>query len=486
MTVYKKLYKNYAYSSIYQILILILPLILTPFLTRVLGADGIGQYSYTRSIVTYFILFGTLGSNMYAQREIAYVSGNRHQRSRIFQEILLIRCLLLNISLIVYLLGEVRNGRYPLLFLIQSMDIIAAMVDITWYFQGMENFRKITLRNTILKLFSAVFILAVIRKPSDLWLYVFIYTVSNLLGQIWLWKDAIHTLDRIPFRDLQIHCHWKNILMLFIPQVAIQIYLVIDKTMIQILTNDSLENGYYELAQTIQRAGVILTTAFGSVTASRIALLKSKSGNEEIRKLITQSYEIVCLIGVPIAMGLGAIARNLIPWFMGDGYMPVAQLLIMLCPLIVIIGFSNISGIQYMIPMGLQSRMTASTLSGMAVNVVLNLLWIPDHKAKGAAAASVIAECAVAFIQLISIREVPDKKVLLKSFALAVFSGCIMVILIKIAEAHWLEAASFQHTLLLTIGGGILYFTLQFLLGNRLLKAAATHLISIYRKRSDS
>lgn len=482
----KKLLQNYAYSSIYQILILILPLLLTPFLTRTLGADGIGQYSYTRSVVAYFVLFGTAGSNMYAQREIAYVSDDRAERSCVFWEVLMVRCLLLGCSLILYFLLEVRSGRYPLLFLIQSMDIISAMADITWYFQGLEDFGRITLRNAILKISSAVLILIAVRGPSDLWLYVSIYAIGNLLGQLWLWKDISSTVSMLPFRQLHPLRHRKGILQLFVPQVAIQIYLVIDKTMIQLLTDDSAENGYYELAQTIQRACVTLTTAFGAATAARVALLKDKSRHEEIRHLVTQSYEIVCLIGVPVAMGIGAISHNLVPWFMGDGYGPVARLLVLLCPLIVIIGFSNISGIQYMVPMGLQRSMTISTLSGMAVNVLLNLLWIPAHKAQGAAAASVAAECSVALMQMLCIRKVPMKRTLLKSLIQAMLSGSVMVILIKMTEYKWLETSSFFHTSLLIMEGIIIYLTMQSLLRNRLLKRIGAYILSYMTGKAHS
>ena len=163
----KALYKNYILNSIYQILILVIPLFLTPFITRVLGAENIGQYSFTRSVVTYFVLFGTVGSNMYAQREIAYVSNDQQKRSLTFWEVLAIRCILLGVSLIVYFYLAVYRGKYPLLFLIQSLDILAAMLDITWYFQGRENFRAITFRNTIVKIASTVLIITTVHVPED-------------------------------------------------------------------------------------------------------------------------------------------------------------------------------------------------------------------------------------------------------------------------------------------------------------------------------
>lgn len=147
----KRLLKNYIYNSVYQLIILLIPLLLTPFLTRVIGADGIGKYSYTRSVVTYFILFGTVGSNLYAQREIAIVEDNIRKRSILFWEILTFRIVMLCISLFFYLVTEVRYSEYAILFSIQSIDIIAAMADIAWYFQGREQFDKIVVRNVIVK-----------------------------------------------------------------------------------------------------------------------------------------------------------------------------------------------------------------------------------------------------------------------------------------------------------------------------------------------
>lgn len=465
----KALYKNYILNSIYQILILVIPLFLTPFITRVLGAENIGQYSFTRSVVTYFVLFGTVGSNMYAQREIAYVSNDQQKRSLTFWEVLAIRCILLGVSLIVYFYLAVYKGKYPLLFLIQSLDILAAMLDITWYFQGTENFRAITFRNTIVKIASTVLIITTVHVPEDLWKYVLIYSGGSLLGQLWMWKDLTRNISKVSIHQLCLNRHIKGIAQLFIPQVAIQVYLVIDKTMIELLTDDSAQTGYYELAQTIQRTGVTIVTAFGTVAASRIAALKSNNDSKAISRLLTQSYELVCLTAVPIALGISAIAHNFIPWFLGDGYTPVIRLLILLCPLIIIIGFSNISGIQYMVPMGLQNQMTASTLIGAVVNVVLNSVWISQYGATGAAVASVISECVVMLIQGFFIRNVIIKADIIKSFCQAILSGSIMVVMVKLTEMTWLQEATFMNTLILIVEGCMVYLCLQLIFRNRIL-----------------
>lgn len=423
----KKLNANYIYNSIYQLFTLLLPIILTPFITRTIGAGGIGQYSYTRSIVTYFVLFGTVGSNLYAQREIAYSQADQHKKSAVFWEIFLLRCILLTISIVIYLPLAIYMKQYAVLLLIQAMDILAAYVDITWYFQGVENFKRITTRNIIVKLLTVTAILLLIRSPSDLHLYVGIYSVGNFVGQAILWRDLRREIQGVPLKALQLQKHLKGILQLFIPQISIQIYLLIDKTMIEVITGDSAETGYYELAQTIQRACVAVVTAYGTAAAARVAALKSRTQSREIKDLLTQSHELICLFAFPISFGIMAIAHNLIPWFMGTDYGRVADLLMILCPLVVIIGFSNISGMQYLVPMGMQNRMSVCSALGAIINVLCNLYAIPRYGAFGAAAASILAELAVLICQGLFLRNMVDKRRILLSLLQALVSSGIML-----------------------------------------------------------
>lgn len=465
----RKLNVNYIYNSIYQLFTLLLPLILTPFITRTIGAGGIGQYSYTRSIVAYFVLFGTVGSNLYAQREIAYTQTDMQKKSRVFWEIFLLRCALLTVSVAAYLFCSVCMEHYTVLLLIQTMDILAACVDVTWYFQGVENFRKITVRNIIVKLLTMSAILLFIRSPEDLYLYVGIYSVGNFIGQALLWADIRREIQRIPLKNLQIARHLKDILQLFIPQISIQIYLLIDKTMIEMITGDSSETGYYELAQTIQRACIAVVTAYGAAAASRVAALKSQDKPQEIRDLLTQSHELICLLAFPIAFGIMAIAHNLIPWFMGADYGRVADLLVILCPLVIVIGFSNISGMQYLVPMGMQNRMSVCSAMGAITNVLFNIYAIPRYGALGAAAASVLAELAVLICQGFFLWNMIDKKKVLLSLLQALTGSGIMLFGLKTTERYLLHEATLAHTIILTIEGIMIYGAVQILLKNRLI-----------------
>ncbi|MBQ2802451.1 MAG: flippase [Lachnospiraceae bacterium] len=453
----KRLYENYAYNTIYQLVMLLQPVILTPFLTRVIGAEGIGQYTYTHSVVTYFILLGTMGSNLYAQREIAYVAKDKQKRSRAFWEILLIRCIMLAISLFIYAIAEISLGRYPVLFAVQSIAIVAAGVDITWYFQGQEQFGKIARRNLLVKLIDAVVILLVVKDAEDLWKYALITVVSNLLGQLWLWKDIRKEIAAPKVERLFFPQHLKGMVHLFLPQIATQIYLLLDKTMIEIVTNNSAETGYYELAQLIQRAGVTLITAFGTVTASRIAGLKAEGEEEEIKNVLAKSWEIVSYLGVPVALGIAAVASNLIPWFMGAGYDRVSELLILFGPFILIIGMSHISGIQYMVPMGMQDKLTFSNVAGAVINVVMNSILILKYGAQGAAIASVTTEAVVLVIQYWYIRKVILKSRVCAALLQSLTCGVIMVFVVEAAEKYWFTEARIVNTILLVGMGAVAY-----------------------------
>ena len=138
----KNIAKNYLYNLGYQILALILPLITTPYLSRVLGAENIGIYSYTLSITTYFILFGSLGVSMYGQREIAFVQDDLKKRSCTFFEIFIMKCITLSISLWLFYLSFCLDGQYHLYYRILILEIIANIVDISWYFKGWRNLKK--------------------------------------------------------------------------------------------------------------------------------------------------------------------------------------------------------------------------------------------------------------------------------------------------------------------------------------------------------
>ena len=172
--------KNYIYNLSYQILILILPLVTTPYISRVLGAENIGIYSYTLSISAFFILFGSLGIALYGKREIAYLQKDKKNYSKAFWEILILRVITMSISLIIFYFTFARNGEYQNYYKILLLEIIANCIDISWLFQGLEEFKKTVIRNMIVKLISVVCIFTFVKTKQDLTIYFIMFYVHKI------------------------------------------------------------------------------------------------------------------------------------------------------------------------------------------------------------------------------------------------------------------------------------------------------------------
>ncbi len=429
----KSITKNYIYNLIYQILILILPLITTPYISRVLGAENIGIYSYTISIVTYFILFGSLGIAMYGQREIAYLQDNKQKYSKTFWEIFILRFITMFISMLIFYFTFAKNGDYAIYYKILLIEIIANCLDISWFFQGLEEFKKIVIRNTIIKIVSIICIFIFVKNSDHLIIYFFIYVLSILLGNITLWPYLLKFLTPIKVKELNIGQHLKPTIALFIPQIAIQIYTVLDKVMIGAIITDKSEVGYYEQSQKIIKMLLTVVTSLGTVMVPRIANTFINGDTKKIQEYMKRAFNFVFLIAFPMMFGVLAISNNFVPIFFGQGYEKVAILMSVISPILLIIGLSNVIGTQYLLPTKKQKEFTISVAIGALVNFTINMLLIKKYGALGASIGTVVAEICVTMMQFIFIRKrfniLEILKISIKYLIAAVimFIGCIII-----------------------------------------------------------
>lgn len=401
----KNIAKNYMYNLGYQILALVLPLITTPYLSRVLGAENIGIYSYTLSITTYFILFGSLGVSMYGQREIAYVQDDLKKRSCAFFEIFIMKCITLSISLGLFYLSFCLDGQYHLYYIILILEIIANIVDISWYFQGLEEFKKTVIRNSLVKLISVVCIFLFVKSSNDLSKYFVIYVLSTFLGNLSLWMYMPRYVKIQKVKNLNIKRHIKPALMLFIPQIATQVYTVLDKTMIGAIVSNKSEVGYYEQAQKIVKLLLTLATSLGTVMMPRIASTFARGNRKKVKEYMNKSFAFIMMIAMPLTFGIISTARNFVPLFYGPGYEKVTPLLCVISPIIILIGLSNVTGTQYLLPTKQQNKYTISVIIGATINFILNFILIKKYASLGASIATVFAEFSVTLVQFILIRK---------------------------------------------------------------------------------
>ncbi len=425
----KNIAKNYLYNSFYQVLIIVSPLITTPYVSRVLGVTGIGIYNYTRSIATYFVLIGAVGTTLYGQREIAYAQNKPKQYSKIFWEITLFRFVMVSICTFVFLIFFGSNPEYGIVYRALALEVFATAFDISWFFMGLERFRLTVIRNTIIKLFGIVLVFVFVNSPEDVLIYTLCMTVPIFIGNISLWFSLPKYLvkTRIYFKDILLRL--KPILILFLPQIATEVYTVLDKTMLgQLATGVSGVDqvGFYTQSEKIVKLILTILTSLGTVMLPAMSFAFAQGKIKEIIASIQKSFNFVFLLGFALLFGLDAIVSNFVPIFFGPGYEPVIQLIIVISPIFILIGMSNVIGRQYLLPIQRQKMFTASVVIGSIVNVIMNLILIGRYNAIGASIASVIAEFAVTAIQCWFVRnELPFKKIFICGLKY-LFLGAIM------------------------------------------------------------
>ena len=450
----KSIKKNYLYNLFYQILILVTPLITAPYLARVLGADGIGNVSYAEAVVSYFVLFATMGMTTFGQREISYVQDKKEKRTQIFWETCILEAFTVSIVLICYLVFAFRQNQAAL-YLVLVFNILSVLANVTWFFQGIEEFGKIVFRNTVFKVINIAYVFLFIKSKEDVVWYLFGASFFSFLSNVSLWFFLPKYIGKPDWKSLKPFRHMKTIVSLFIPTVAIQVYTVLDKVMIGRITQDVFENGYYEQAVNISKMVLTLVTALGTVMVPRIGYYFEKKEYEEVKKLMYKSYRFVWFLGVPLCFGLIIVSSNFVPWFFGEGYDKVIPLLNILSLLILSIGISNVTGILYLIPTKKQNILTVTVAVGAIVNFILNLVLIRHFSSIGAAIASVTAETIIAIVQLIIVRKQFSLWKVLCEGKHYFIAGIVMLVSLSFIENKL--SPSIFHTMLLILCGGVMY-----------------------------
>ena len=473
--------KNYLYNLSAQVATLLLPLVTVPYLQRVLGSENLGIFSFAQATESYFLLFGALGLNAYGQREIASCAGDRRKESLVFYELMAVRTVTLSLSLLAYLFFALRYSAFPLYYALFALEIVASFFDISWFWQGKEEFRSHALRTVLTRLLGLMAILLFVRTEGDLWIYILCFTGSLILGNLSLWLKLKGAIERVKASELRPLKHLKPCLVMFLPQVATNVYTQLDKTMIGLLTGrDYAEVNYYSQAEKLVKIVMTAATAMGGIMLSRVAAAFSRGDEEQVRGDLHRSFRFLFLIGWPLTLGLMAIAPNFVPWFFHGVYPRITVCLMALSPLILIIGLSNILGIQYLTPTRQMGAYTASILSGMGINVCCNALLIPRWGAYGAVAATLLAECAVTGVQFRVTRGVFHPRVILegwKNALAAVLMGTGVWCLNGLLPAlPWATAAEI-------LWGGALYFLLLLLLRDRFFLEGAREILGKLRHR---
>lgn len=470
---------NYLYNLIYQITAILLPLITMPYVSRVLGPQGVGTNSLTNANTQYFMLLGTLGITMYATKKIATVRENRRKLRQTFWEIFSIQFIGCMISYIIFVLVLGIRSSLGLYYMLQGFFILSSAIDISWYFVGIEDFKNASIRSFLVKIISVFLIFIFVKDSNDLWQYILINSLTMFIGQfvMWIYVDkstfSFKSLDKLKLRR-----HITPILVLFIPQVATQIYTVLDKTMLGVFS-PTVEVGYYDQSQKIVRILLTILTSLGTVMMPRIASLISKNQHDIVKNTLKKSFTIISFLAIPITFGIMGVSDRFIPMFFGYEYLSVIPLLKISSILVIIIGVGNVFGTQYMIAVGKNKEYTISVCVGAVVNFILNLILIPKFSALGAVIATVSAELSIALIQLWYSREIVDISWIKETYKYWI-SGIVMLIIV-----YFLGEGTYRNIFILArqiIIGSVVYFGTLILLKDNIIKNSFNLLKSKLKK----
>ena len=392
-----KVLKNYLYNLSYQLLVIVLPVITTPYITRVFSSNDLGSYGYYNSIVTYFILLATLGVANYGTKEI---SGHRNNVQKTFWGIyslqVLATCLAIVLYVIVCFLIPSMNN---LIAYILGFSLLSRGLDISWLFQGMEDFKKITVRNTMVKLLGVASIFLFVKKPSDLYLYIILLVGYDLLGQLSMWLPAREHIGK-PHLDLAYaKQHIKPVVLLFLPQIAISLYITLDRTMLGALSSTT-DVGIYDQALKLLNILLTIVTSLGSVMLPRVSNLLSSGNQKAVNKLHEMSFLVYNLVIFPMIAGIMIVNKDFVNFFLGKDFQDARYAIAIMVFRMFFIGWTNIMGIQILIPHNKNREFMLSTTIPAFFSVGLNILLIPSLGYIGASIVSLATEGLVWLIQL--------------------------------------------------------------------------------------
>ena len=448
---------NFIYNLLYQVLMLIIPLITAPYLSRIVGVSGIGTYSYTYSIVYYFMLLTLLGVNNYGNRTIAKVRENPEELSKSFWSIFTIQLIMGILMLLSYLIiVSLFFNKYQSIAYIQSFFILSAILDINWLFFGLEDFKEVITRNTIVKIGSIVLILLLVKKQTDLWKYSLIMSGMTCFGQAVLWPFLINKVKYVKITKKDIAKHIKPNLVLFLPVIAVSLYKMMDKVMLGILTNIN-EVGLYENAEKINNIPLTVITALATVMLPKMANLTAKGDDIKIKEYIEKSEKFVIFISIAMCCGLIGIGYRFAPLFFGKDFQKTGILIILLSITIPFLSFANVLRTQYLIPKEKDAIYVKSVFLAACINLVLNLILIPKFGSIGACYGTIAAEFSVMFYQAFAVRkELPIKDYIINSIPFLIKS---LIMLIIIYPFNYLEMNGLIR-LIIQVGLGCLIYGL--------------------------
>lgn len=424
--------KNLFYQIAYQLLLILVPLVTTPYISRVLGPELIGEHAFVFSVVSYFVIFAMLGINSYGPEIVSKNRDNRSALSQIFSNLFFSHFIFSLLSIIAFSLFVLISspGNY-LIYLIQSLYLFSSLIEINWFFVGIEKIKFTALKSSLIKILTTVIIFIFVKNEDSLWIYALILSGSVFLNQIAFWPNLKKYVDFVR-PDLKASLKLcLPLFKLFIPVIAVSLYKTMDKLMIGwFCSNNGMEElGFYDNAEKILNIPLGIITGLGVVMLPRMSYFVEKKSEEQIRQYVGSSLTLIFVFLIPCSFGLICISDLFVRLYFGEEFVGAIPVLQILSTTLVFMGCSNVLRTQILIPYDYQKQYTIAVVAGAFVNVASNLLLIQKFGAAGAAVGTLIAEVVVFGIQSFMVR----KKVnVFKFYVKKIPFFCFAILMLKV------------------------------------------------------
>lgn len=397
------IFKNQFFNMAMQVLNLLFPILAIPYTTRLFGPEILGEVNFANSVVQYFILIASFGIPVYATREIAKARDNADLLRKKFKELTILQIVFTIFSLLIYLIVIIsierfRNYIYVYIFL--GLQILSYAFNFVWFLQGVEKYRYAAISTFISKLVNVILIFTLLKKREDFYIYAFIVGLTlvinaaiNMLCTFSLLK-YFKSEEKININYRAIKSHIYSIMVFFLSDIAVKVYTAMDQTMLGLL--DSSESvAYYSMSIRLEKVVIALITSMAVVMIPRISNSIKNNKLEDVKKYVSMSINIVYLVAIPAVFGVMAIGEEIIPVFLGKEFLQSIGVFKLVSSLFIIIGLSNVFGMQIMIPYGKEKKFTMILSVAAVLNFIVNLILIPKLSYYGATFATIFAELVV-------------------------------------------------------------------------------------------
>lgn len=451
--------RNFIMQSLYRLLRVLTPLISAPYVSRVLGADNLGVFSYTYSIACLFIEFCMMGIDSYGNRAVARSRDNSVALDYVISEILYLHIIISIICVVLYFLFiQTMIPLYRVQAEILGILVLSALFDISWIFFGLEKFQLVVILDIATKIGSTLLIFLCVKTKADLWKYTVIMAEMPFFSQFVLFICAFKKFSARKVHIKQILYHLKPISVLFFSDIASSIYRMMDKLMLGYFGFVS-QLGCYENADKSVRIPIGLITSLGVVMLPQISNLYSKKDYQTAEKYMAQSVKFVFYMASAMMFGMAAVSSDFVLVLFGGEFEYSGILLTILSASVLFMAWNDLICTQYLIPLGYDKVYMVAVWAGAIVNLILNCLLIPQYNAIGAAIATDLSYLTVAIFQTAPIaKRIPLASFLRQSFT-PISIGIVMFVCVK-CVAHY-TSSSVPTLLLEILCGVVVYLTLS-------------------------